>query len=315
MLTGMMAGIFWALDTVILGIAMAKSSFVSTEQAIFLAPFVSAFLHDAFSSIWAAVNNLIKGNIKNVINLLKSKNGKIVMLAAVIGGPVGMTGYVLSINYLGPSIGAVASATFPAIGSVLAYFFLKEKIKWYQWIFLLLSLLGVYGISYSPELNIKNFWVGIIGTLCCAFGWGIEAVILAKAMYDPNAKNEYVLQIRQTTSAIVHGIIILPIIKGWGFTANLFTTSIDTIVIIAISALCGTISYLCYYKAISKLGAAKAMGLNITYAAWSIVFTVIILRDFSVLSPVTVLCSVAVIVFGILAATDLKSLFKSNKKY
>lgn len=49
------------------------------------------------------------------------------MLAAVIGGPIGMTGYVLAINYMGASIGAVASAVFPAIGAILAYFFLKEK--------------------------------------------------------------------------------------------------------------------------------------------------------------------------------------------
>ena len=39
-----------------------------------------------------------------------------------------MTGYVLSVANMGASIGAVASAIFPAIGAVLAYIFLKEKI-------------------------------------------------------------------------------------------------------------------------------------------------------------------------------------------
>ena len=107
------------------------------------------------------------------------------MLAAVIGGPIGMTGYVLAINYMGASIGAVASAVFPAIGAILAYFFLKEKMQWYRWIFLLATLLGVYGLSYSPELNITDFWLGIVGAMMCAFGWGIEAVILAKCMQDP----------------------------------------------------------------------------------------------------------------------------------
>ena len=41
MITGLAAGIFWALDTVILGIALAMTPFVSTEQAVFLAPFVA----------------------------------------------------------------------------------------------------------------------------------------------------------------------------------------------------------------------------------------------------------------------------------
>ena len=35
MITGLMAGVLWGLDTVILGIALAMSQFVSTEQAIF----------------------------------------------------------------------------------------------------------------------------------------------------------------------------------------------------------------------------------------------------------------------------------------
>ena len=49
MVTGLLAGITWALETVVLGIALGMSPFVSTEQAVFLAPFVSTFLHDAFS--------------------------------------------------------------------------------------------------------------------------------------------------------------------------------------------------------------------------------------------------------------------------
>ena len=163
--------------------------FVSTEQAIFLAPFVSTFTHDAFSALWAALYNGVRGNLKNVYKAaFKTKSGKFVMLAAVIGGPIGMTGYVLAINYMGASIGAVASAVFPAIGAILAYFFLKEKMQWYRWIFLLATLLGVYGLSYSPELNITDFWLGIVGAMMCAFGWGIEAVILAKCMQDPDVR-------------------------------------------------------------------------------------------------------------------------------
>lgn len=134
-----------------------------------------------------------------------------------------MTGYVLAINYMGASIGAVASAIFPAIGAILAYFFLKEKMQWYRWVLLIITLLGVYGLSYSPELDITNFWLGVAGALMCAFGWGIEAVILAKCLQDPEVKDEYALQIRQTTSMLFYGIVILPLLKGWKFTTGLFT--------------------------------------------------------------------------------------------
>lgn len=315
MVYGVLAGITWALETIILGIALSMAPFISTEQAVFLAPFVSTFLHDFCSAVWSAVYNGCRGNNKNVWKALCTRSGKFVVLAAVIGGPVGMTGYVLSIHYMGASIGAVASAVFPAIGAILAYFFLKEKMQWYRWVFLIVTLFGVYGLSYSPELEITNFWLGTAGTLMCAFGWGIEAVILAKCMQDPEVKDEYALQIRQSTSALFYGMIILPVLKGWGFTVHLFQGGTGWLLpIIALAAFFATVSYLCYYRAIAMIGASKAMALNVTYAAWSIVFTVIILRDTSVLSPMTVLCAVIVIVCGVLAAADFKELIAKKSE-
>ena len=308
MIAGILAAITWAIETLTIGIAMAMTPFVSTEQAVLLAPFVSTFLHDFFSAIWACAYNGIRGNLANVIKALKTKSGKYVILAAIIGGPVGMTGYVLSINNMGAAIGAVASAIFPAIGAVLAYFFLKEKMQWYRWILLIVTILGVYGLSYSPEINITNFWLGFAGTLMCAFGWGIEAVILAKSMQDPEVTDEIALQIRQTTSAVVYGLVILPFIKGWGFTINLFSGTEMLIPTLALAAFFATISYLCYYRAISQIGASKAMAVNVTYAAWAIVFTVLVFRDTSVLNPITIACTVVVLVCGVLAAADYKEL-------
>ena len=312
MFAGIVAGITWAVETIVLGIALAMSPFVSTEQAVILAPFASTFLHDFFSAIWSCIYNGVRGNLPNVVKALKTRSGRFVALAAVIGGPVGMTGYVLSVANMGASIGAVASAIFPAIGAVLAYFFLKEKMSWYRWIFLILSLLGVYGLSYSPEINITNFWLGFAGTLMCAFGWGIEAVIIAKSVQDDAVTDEIALQIRQTTSALVYGIVILQIMKGWGFTVNLFNGTGWLIPTIAIAALFATASYLFYYRAISQIGASKSMALNITYSAWAVIFSIIFLRDLSLLNPVTILCTVAVLVFGILAGAEYKDQVKKE---
>lgn len=310
MFAGIIAGVTWAVETIVLGIALAMSPFCSTEQAVLLAPFASTFLHDLFSAIWSCVYNGVRGNLRAVGRALKTKSGRFVALAAVIGGPVGMTGYVLSVANMGASIGAVASAIFPAIGAVLAYIFLKEKMSWYRWIFLILSLLGVYGLSYSPELNITNFWLGFAGTLMCAFGWGIEAVIIAKCVQDAAVTDEIALQIRQTTSALVYGVIILPVMKGWGFTLSLFNGTGWLIPVIALAALFATASYLFYYRAISQIGASKSMALNITYAAWAVVFSVIFLGQTDLLNPLTIICTVVVLVFGILAGADYKDLIK-----
>ncbi|MBQ2271894.1 MAG: DMT family transporter [Clostridia bacterium] len=315
MLTGILAGITWALETVLLGIALGMSPLVSTEQAILLAPFLGTFLHDATSAIFMLIYNACRKNLKNVFSVLKSKSLPWLVLASAIGGPIGMTGYVLAVNNLGASIGAVASAVYPAIGTVLSCVFLKEKVKWYQWVFLGFTLLGVYGLSYSPAISVENFWLGLLGAFLCAFGWGIEAVILAKCLKDPRIKNEYALTVRQTVSALIYGAFILPALNGWGFAVDLLRG--DTALLfptIAAAALCATISYLFYYKAIASIGAAKAMALNITYTAWAIVFTVILLGDLSVLSPLTIFCAAVVVLCGLFAATDIKMLFSKRKK-
>ena len=314
MIYGVLAGVFWALETVLLGAVLSKAPFLSSTEAVFLSPFVSTFLHDACSAVWAALYNTCRGDLKNVFRVWRTKDGRLVMLAAVIGGPVGMTGYVLAIRYMGASVGAVASAIFPAVGSVLAVLFLKEKMQWYRWIFLLATLGGVYGLSYSPQFAIENFWLGLAGVLLCSFGWGIEAVILAKS-FRGSVKSEYALQIRQTTSALVGGAVILPVLRGWRFTAGLFTAgNAKLFLLLALAALCATTSYLFYYKAIARIGASKAMALDVSYAAWAIVFTVLILRDTSVLTPLTVGCALVVIVCGILAAADMKALFAKKEK-
>ena len=312
MFTGVFAGITWALETVILGIALAMSPFVSGSEAIALAPFVSTFLHDGFSAVFMFVYNLVKGNLKELWRALKSKECKWLCLASAIGGPVGMTGYVLAVNYMGSSIGAVASAVYPAIGSFLAFVFLKEKVRWYQWIFLIFTLLGVYGISYSPDIDIKNFWLGILGALMCAFGWGTEGVILSKCLKN-NVEPCCALQIRQAVSAIVYAIIILPALQGWNICVDLFEhQNIKTLMFIVLAAFCATVSYLFYYRAIAKIGVSKAMALNITYTAWAMVFSVVIIKNYNLLNPLTVICALTVVVCSLLSAMDFRTFF--NKK-
>ena len=302
MIAGIIAGITWAVETLLLGKAM------NSYEYILIVVLAFTFLHDAFSALFSCAYNGIRGNLPGVVRALKTRSGRFVALAAVIGGPVGMTGYVLSLANMGEAIGAVASAVFPAIGAVLAYFFLKEKMSWYRWVFLILSLLGVYGLSYSPEIHITNFWLGFVGTLMCAFGWGIEAVIIAKCVRDDAVTDEIALQIRQSTSALVYGIILLPLMKGWGFTLTLFDGTGWLIPTVALAALFATASYLFYYRAISQIGASKSMALNITYSAWAVIFSIVFLRDTSLVNPVTLLCTLAVLVFGILAGADYKDL-------
>lgn len=312
MLSGILAGITWAIETIILAWALSLPPFSMNEKAIFLAPFASTFLHDTFSALWALCYNIIKKNMGKVIKAIKTPDGKFIILAAIIGGPLGMTGYVIAVSHMGAAIGAIATAIFPAIGSVLACIFLKEKMQWYRWIFLLITLTGVLGLSYSPEIDINNYLLGISGALMCSFGWGIEAVILAKCLRSNYIKDEYALLIRQATSALFYILIILPIIGGVGFSVKLLISTGSLIPIISLAGLFATVSYLFYYKAIAKIGAAKATALDVSYSAWAILFSYIIYKNTEIINPVTVICTMLVLVGGILTSAEYSELFKSN---
>lgn len=312
--TGILAGLTWALETVAMGAALNMTPFISTQQAMALAPFAATFFHDAISALLLFLYNIVRGNAKDLWHICRLPDLKWLILASAIGGPIGMTGYVLTVNYLGPSVGAVASAVYPAIGTVLAFLFLKEKVRWYQWIFLCLTLFGVYGLSHSSSVAITHFWLGLLGAFMCAFGWGTEAVILAKCLKSPDFKSECALNLRQAVSALIYGLVILPVLGGWKLIPSLFQSNAPLLLpTLAVAALFASISYLFYYKTIARIGASKAMALNITYTAWAIVFTVILFRDTSVLNPLTILCAVVVVVCGILASSDLDTLFSKSK--
>ena len=69
----------------------------------------------------------------------------------------------------------------------------------------------------------------------CAFGWGIEAVILAKSMKN-GIKDEYALQIRQTTSAVVHGIIVIVFLRSGDTVLHILFSEFNTAAVWIFSA-------------------------------------------------------------------------------
>lgn len=310
MFHGLLAGFLWGINTVIIGIALAMSPFASTEQAVFLSPFISTFIHDLASSLWMLLYMGVKGQYGRVIEALKTRSGKFIVLAAMVGGPIGMTGYVLSIKYIGAAYTAIISSLFPAVGAFLSYVFLREKMRVNQMIGLAISIGGVIILGYSPGgSQVSNVFVGFLFAFLCVFGWASEAVIISYGLRDLEVNDEEALQIRQLTSAVFYGLIILPLMGAWDITLNVLPTSASGIIFL--SALFGTTSYLFYYRAIHKIGATKAMALNITYVAWAIGFGFLILNEAVSLKEIT--CALVIIGGSIVAGGDIRELVEFNK--
>lgn len=310
MIEGLLGGFFWGINTVVIGVALSMTPFARTEQIIFLAPFISTFIHDLFSSVWMFIYMGVKKQSGEFLNALKTKSGKFIVLAAMVGGPIGMTGYVLSIKYIGAGYTAIISSMFPAVGAFLSYLFLKEKMRKDQIIGLAASVGGVIALGYTPGgSEVDNLLIGFMFAMLCVFGWAAEAVIIAYGLRDEEITDDQALQIRQLTSALFYGIIILPLMKGWGITLDILPTTTTAIIVAA--ALFGTTSYLFYYKAINKIGATKAMALNITYSAWSIIFGFLLLGE--TVTPKEMIAGLIIISGSIVAGGDIKELLGIGK--
>ena len=304
---GLFSGILWGLDTVVLGIALSMSPYIGTAEAIAFAAIASSFLHDACSAIWLMLYMGAKRRLKDTLAALKTRSGKVVMLGALLGGPIGMTGYVIAINNIGAAYTAIISAFYPALGAFLSFVLLKERMDAKQIAALVAALVGVMAMGYiaAADSEMGNTTLGLIGAVLAVVGWGSEAVLCAWGMRDDAVDNETALQIRETTSALVYGIVVLPLFGAWGFTASA-VPSLATGVI-ALSALAGTASYLFYDKGISLIGAAKAMALNISYSAWAVVFGFVL--QGTVPTPATVFFCVLILAGTVLAASDWNELF------
>lgn len=304
---GLFSGILWGLDTVVLGIALSISPYIGTAEALAFAAIASSFLHDASCAIWLAIYMGTRGRLKDTLAALKTRSGLVVIAGALLGGPIGMTGYVLAINNIGAAYTAIISAFYPALGAFLSFVLLKEKMSAKQIGALVVALVGVMAMGYISAGNsdMGNTTLGLIGAVLAVIGWGSEAVLCAWGMKDNAVDNETALQIRETASALVYGIAVLPPFGAWSFTSSAIPSFATGV--IALSGLAGTASYLFYYKGISVIGAAKAMALNISYSAWAVVFGFILQGTVPSLS--TAFFCVLILAGTVLAASDWDELF------
>jgi len=294
---GIGSGALWGLDTVILAIALALNPFATDAHA----SLVSAALHDAVCALILLVFMAMRGRLKDTWRAIHTRSGRAVMVAALLGGPIGMSGYLLAIDQIGAGYTAIISTFYPALGTALAVLVLKERMRPRQVIALAVAIGAIIATSYtSTSVSGSALW-GVLGALAAVVGWGCEAVILAWGMRDDAVDNETALQIRETTSALTYLVLVVPLGGALSSTGQALTSP-GAMGLVALAAAAGTASYLFYYKAIDLLGAARAMALNISYSAWAVLFA--FLLQSIVPAPIQIVLCVVILIGTVLAATE-----------
>lgn len=308
---GGLSGLTWGMDTVFLGLLLTMSPFINTEIYLAIGFIVAAFFHDMSSSIFMILYMKKRMLLKEAIKTVFSKAGFIIVLASIMGGPIGMTGYLMGIKYAGPAYTATFSAIYPALGAFFAHFILKEQLSKRAWVGILIGVSGVIGLGYSPInlIDYPNFKIGIFYILICVIGWSLETVIIAYGMRYGDIKPEIAMFIRQTISFLVYGILIVPLISGQELVGQIFKSKM--FFLIGLVAISGTVSYLLWYKSIEIIGAARATVLNITYMVWAIILQVIIFK--TQVSLNFILFSCLIILGVILVIGNPKDMLKIRK--
>ena len=129
-LLGVMVGIFWGLDGVLMGqvgkapiladLNTALSAGIS-EMTFRFSPLVTAFFHESFCFLWVALVLLFHKQLKQAFHvLLHTKKGRATALAALVGSPIGMSAYLLGIKFAGAPYASSISVIYPVVGAVIS---------------------------------------------------------------------------------------------------------------------------------------------------------------------------------------------------
>lgn len=269
--SGLFAGATWGLEGVLMGMVFGLAPF-NSNMNLFAAPLAGACLHDGFATLWLFVHNLIQGKWRDYMRTLKTKPGKMILAAAVLGGPVGMSGNLLAIYYSGASYTAAITSSYPAIGAVLGVFFLKERISARVWTGIILAVVGSVVVGFVPPEGpgYPHFYLGIGFAAFAAVGWALEGVISTYGM--DLVDSDIAIGIREAASFLIYTIAVLPFFGLEGYRIIYESIITKSGWYVAGIAIVGGASFLSWYRSMNMTGVSRAMGLNVTFAIWSVIF-------------------------------------------
>ena len=318
-----LSGLLWGVDTALLAVLTTLLTTTNNTNFVIFVGIIGALLHDAVCAIFMWIYVSIRKKWHKTLEILnKPRLLALIILGSLLGGPLGMSGYVLAASNIGAGYAAAISAFYPAFGTVLSAIILRERLSASKYAAFALSLVAVSVLGYcscassSLNMSISSAILGLFGAALSVIGWGSEAVVCAWATRHKNIDDEIILHIRETTSAFAYFIISTIAIastaifsastdkakgalQGLGaYISSLSSSSLNPLKIALMATIVGLLgvsSYLFYYRGIAKVGASRAMAANVTYAAWSMVATAIISCTMpSILSwicCITIMCS------------------------
>ena len=271
------------------GVAAGLSAFA----LVYTLSAVGAAVNDICSAVWTLIYAAIIGRLGDFTRSINTKPGRILILAAIIGGPIASTAYVIGLQMAGSIIVPIAALN-AAIGAIIGRIIYKQKLSGGMILGIVICftaavIIGLFGYGI-PEGGLAGIFgnmsgeavIGIIAAFCAALGWGIEGAVggYACCMVD----TEVAICIRQCTSGIVNAVILcslLSLMGGDGIGSGLALVGHaladgPSIWMFFIGGVFASWSFKFWYKGASMCGAALGMGCNGTYAFWGPLYCLVV---------------------------------------
>jgi len=255
-----------------------------------MATLVVALLISAFNALTVIVALLIwnayLGKLPEMKRTLKEFHpcSKWFFLASIFGGPIAILGSFIAIGFIGAGFAAVAALTYPVIGSILARQWYGEQISRRAAFGIVVIMIGGITIFVGGALadlaagNVS--WIGYLGGLMCACGWGIEGAIAGKGL--DIAEPDVGITIRFIGENFIWWILIIPIVALAGFPIIEYAIAAFnplSILVLSFAGITFGYCYVCWYKSFPLIGVGRGQGIANLYGLCAVIFLYLFLAQ------------------------------------
>lgn len=295
---GVLSGFTYGVYSTFIVLAGQKEPLLSAAALVMAVAFVTCGLNDLIAGIWLLIWNAKKGKLSELGRSIKTFPGKMIIIGALIGGPLANGAYLLGLTMAGAAAIPI-SATCALFGAIFAWIFLKQKLTARVIVGMIVCVAGAVIINLVKPEGASNFTLGIIFAFVAAISWGLEGMVssFGGAILDC----DIAVNIRELVSGVVILFIIVPIINAMGLLTST-VTSVSPMIWLILSGLSAAVSFLTWYKSNSTVGCAIGMSLNVTYALWGVVLSVLFLG--TVMTPTMLIGSVVIVVGAVLVTMN-----------
>jgi len=309
---GVWAG-WYGADTVLTGFVV-----------VYVLGVLGSGINDLVSAVWAVGIAGVKGKLVDFVRSVRTKPGRVIMLCAVIGGPISSAAYIIALQLAG-SIVAPITALCPALGAILSRFLFKQKLTGRMLLGIAICFTATMMIGWSSlqEGARPGALLGCCIAFIAALGWAIEGCV---AGFGTTVVDyEIGITIRQVTSGLVNLLVLLPVMcvlaGNVGLAPRLLAgafTSPAAMAFFVISGFFALYAYSLWYKGNSMCGTALGMAANGAYSFWVpffcwLILGVVLRQDGWTLQPIAWAAAVVMFLGILIIAVNPLQWFTRNR--